>query len=79
MAGISRYNSNLFPNVLLLSYPGSGNTWVRLTIENVTGTLRGDGSRNEHSHIVSALSRTPLVLPLALALTRVADSSTCVL
>ena len=32
-----------FPNVLLYSHEGSGNTWVRLLLENTTGMdyLRG--------------------------------------
>ena len=34
-------HNNQFPTILLLSFPGSGNTWVRFLIEQSTGFLTG--------------------------------------
>ncbi len=35
---VSSYSGKANPLTMLLSYPGSGNTWVRASLENVTGT-----------------------------------------
>lgn len=40
------YSRNI---TLLLSYPGSGNTWVRLLVESVTGVLTGSVYTNDQS------------------------------
>ncbi|XP_030831390.1 WSCD family member AGAP003962-like [Strongylocentrotus purpuratus] len=39
--GIHLAQANTLPSIALLSYPGSGNTWVRYLIESATGIYTG--------------------------------------